>query len=65
MAGLENVNKALQLNPTYVDALVYKGLLLRQQALVEKDRAKQLQLIDDATALQKQAIELRKKGGAS
>lgn len=65
MAGLENVDKALQLNPTYVDALVYKGLLLRQQALVEKDRAKQLQLIDDATALQKQAIELRKKGGAS
>lgn len=65
MAGLENVDKALQLNPTYVDALIYKGLLLRQQALVEKDRAKQLQLIDDATALQKQAIELRKKGGAS
>ncbi len=64
-AGLENVDKALQLNPTYVDALIYKGLLLRQQALVEKDRAKQLQLIDDATALQKQAIELRKKGGAS
>ncbi len=64
-AGLENVNKALQLNPSYVDALVYKGLLLRQEALVEKDRAKQLQLIDEATALQKQAIELRKKTGAS
>jgi tetratricopeptide (TPR) repeat protein len=63
--GLENVNKALQLNPTYVDALVYKGLLFRQQALVEKDRAKQLQLIDEATALQKKAIELRKKTGAT
>jgi tetratricopeptide (TPR) repeat protein len=63
--GLENVNKALQLNPSYVDALVYKGLLFRQQALVEKDRAKQLQLLDDATALQKKAIELRKKTGAT
>jgi tetratricopeptide (TPR) repeat protein len=63
--GLENVNNALQLNPSYVDALVYKGLLYRQQALVEKDRAKQLQLLDDAGALQKQAIELRKKTGAS
>ena len=63
--GLENVNKALQLNPSYVDALIYKGLLLRQQALVEKDRAKQLQLLDEAGKLQKQAIELRKKTGAT
>lgn len=65
MLGLENVNRALQLNPGYVDALIYKGLLFRQQALVEKDRAKQLQLLDEAGALQKQAIELRKKAGAS
>ncbi len=63
--GLQNVDKALQLNPSYVDALVYKGLLFRQQALVEKDRAKQLELLDEATALQKRAIELRKKTGAS
>ena len=63
--GMENVNKALQLNPEYIDAMIYKGLLLRVQATVEKDRAKQLQLIDDASKLQKQAIELRKKGGAS
>jgi tetratricopeptide (TPR) repeat protein len=63
--GLENVNKALQLNPSYVDALIYKNLLLRQEALVEKDRAKQLQLLDEAGTLQKQAIELRKKTGAS
>jgi tetratricopeptide (TPR) repeat protein len=64
MLGLQNVDKALQLNPSYVDALVYKGLLLRQQALVEKDRAKQMQLIDEATELQKKAIELRKKGAS-
>jgi tetratricopeptide (TPR) repeat protein len=65
MQGLENVNKALQLNPSYVDALIYKGLLFRQQALVEKDRAKQLELLDEAGALQKKAIEMRKKTGAS
>lgn len=65
LKGLENVNRALQLNPSYVDALVYKGLLLRQQALVEKDRAVQLRLLDEAGTLQKQAIELRKKTGAS
>ena len=59
------MNKALQLNPSYVDALIYKNLLLRQEALVEKDRAKQLQLLDEANVLQKQAIELRKKTGAS
>ncbi len=63
--GLQNVDKALQLNPNYVDAIIYKGLLYRQQALVEKDRAKQLQLLDDAGTLQKKAIELRKKTGAS
>lgn len=62
--GLDNVNKALQLNPGYIDALIYKGLLFRVQATVEKDRAKQLQLIDEASKLQKQAIELRKKGAA-
>ena len=63
--GLENVNKALELNPSYVDALIYKGLLFRQQALVEKDRTVQLKLLDDATELQKRAVEMRKKTGAS
>jgi tetratricopeptide (TPR) repeat protein len=61
MSGLENSEKALKLNPTYVDALVYKGLLLRQEADVEKNPAKLKQLMDEAGELQKKAIELRKK----
>jgi tetratricopeptide (TPR) repeat protein len=61
MSGLENSDKALQLNPGYVEALVYKGLLLRQEADVEKDKKKQQNLIDEAGDLQKKAIELRKK----
>ncbi|MBP1604003.1 MAG: putative system TPR-repeat lipoprotein, partial [Acidobacteria bacterium] len=39
--GLEAANKALELNPNYIDALVYKGLILRSQALIEKEPSKQ------------------------
>ena len=35
--GLEAVDKAIQLKPDYMEALVYKGLLLRLQATIEKD----------------------------
>ena len=35
--GLEAVDKALKLNPDYVEALTYSGLLLRNQAAMEKD----------------------------
>jgi tetratricopeptide (TPR) repeat protein len=59
--GLEAVDKALSLKPDYVDALTYKGLLLRQLALVEKDPAKQQQLIKDAAALADKANDLRRK----
>jgi hypothetical protein len=43
------VDHALQLKPDYVEAIVYKGLLLRLQANLEKDPAKQQQLLKDAT----------------
>ena len=39
--GMDAVENALQIKPEYVDALVYKGLLLRLQATIEKDPAKQ------------------------
>ena len=35
--GLASVNKALEIKPDYVEAMTYKGLLLRTQALIEKD----------------------------
>ena len=37
MDGLAAVNKALEIKPDYVEAMTYKGLLLRTQALIEKD----------------------------
>lgn len=59
--GMENIDKALQLKPDYVDALVYKGLLLRLQAPLEKDPAKQQELLKQATALSDKANDLRKQ----
>lgn len=59
--GLEAVNKALQIKGDYMEALVYKGLLLRVQANMEKDATKQASLIKEATALKDQAEEIKKK----
>ena len=59
--GLAAVEKAIQLRPEYMEALVYKGLLLRTQANLEKEPAKQQALLREATQLQEQADEIRKK----
>ena len=62
--GLEAANKAIELNPNYIDALVYKGLILRSQALIEKEPSKQNALIAEATQLRDKAEALRKKKAA-
>ena len=62
--GLEAANKALELNANYIDALVYKGLILRSQALIEKEPSKQNALIAEATQLRDKAEALRKKKAA-
>ena len=59
--GLEAVEKALKLNPDYVDAVAYKGLLLRNQAAIEKDAARQKALLQEANQLQERAAGLKKK----
>src|SRR5829696_1197701 len=41
MKGIAAEDRALQLNPNYIDALVYKNILLRQQANLEKEPDKQ------------------------
>jgi tetratricopeptide (TPR) repeat protein len=61
MKGIEQVDKALQLKPDYMEALTYKNLLLRLQANLEKDPAKQASLIKEADRLRDQALELKKK----
>jgi tetratricopeptide (TPR) repeat protein len=63
--GLEADDQALKIKSDYVEAIVYKGLLLRLQANVEKDPAKQQALLKQAEALQEQAKELQKKAGAT
>ena len=58
--GLASVDKALQIKPDYVEAMTYKGLLLRTQALIEKDPKKQQELIKEGTALSDKANAMRK-----
>jgi tetratricopeptide (TPR) repeat protein len=59
--GLEATDKALKLNADYVDALTYKNILLRMAANLEKDRAKQADLLKQADQLRDRATELNKK----
>ncbi len=59
--GLDAANKALSLNAEYPDALTAKNLLLRSQALVEKDPGRQQALLKEANAIYEKAMELRKR----
>ena len=59
--GLAAVDKALALNADYVEALTYRGLLLRIDAAMEKDAARQKALLDEAKQLQEKAVALKKK----
>jgi tetratricopeptide (TPR) repeat protein len=62
--GMEAVDKAISLKPDYREALVYKNLLLRSQALLETDSNKQQALIKQADALRDKAEEMRKQKAA-
>lgn len=59
--GIEAENKALSLNPDYVDAMIYKNILLRHQARLEKDRSVQERLLKEADQIRDKAMELNKK----
>ena len=59
--GLQAVDKAMQLKSDYATAMTFRGLLLRQQARIEKDQAKIKQLLDEAEELSRKANELVKK----
>jgi len=61
---MEAVDRALQIKPDYIDALVYKGLLLRLQANLESNGDKQKELLKQAEQLSNQANDLRKKKAA-
>jgi protein TonB len=59
-AGIAAEDRALTYNPDYMDAMVYKNILLRHQARYETDSARQAQLIAEADALRNRAMELNK-----
>jgi tetratricopeptide (TPR) repeat protein len=64
--GIAAEDKALELNPNYVDAMIVKNILLRHQANAEtKDPARQKQLIQQADELRTKAIALQKGAKAA
>src|SRR5215471_16209570 len=65
MKGLAMEDKALGLNPDYMEAITYKNILLRLEAHDEKDPAKQKLLLDEADKLRNKVIDAqnRKKTG--
>ena len=64
MSGLEAVDKALDLRDGYVEALIYKGILLRLQANTETDLEIQQALIAEADELRDSAEDIRKREAA-
>jgi tetratricopeptide (TPR) repeat protein len=65
LRGIEVEDKAIELNPNYFEAMIYKGILLRQQANLEKDRTVQLRLLDEADKIKAKAEGLQKKAQAA
>ena len=63
LKGIEAEDKALAINPEFYEAMVFKNILLRFEANVETDQAKQKALIAQADELQAKGIELQKKQG--
>ena len=61
MAGLDASDRALALNDRYVDALIYKNILLRMQANDTEDLDEQSALIAEADELRGMAEQLQKE----
>jgi len=61
LTGIAAEDKALAINPEYYEALIFKNILLRLQANVEKDPATQKRLISEADDLKRKGDEVQKK----
>ena len=64
-SGVDAVDKAISLKGDYMEALVYKNLLLRLQANLEKNPARQQQLLREADTFRNRAEDLRKAKAAA
>jgi len=61
MKGLGMEDKALSLNPDYMEAMTYKNILLRLEANGEKDPKRQKELLDEADRLRNKVIDAQNK----
>jgi len=59
--GLTCINKALEIRPTYFDAMEYENLLWREKAKFEKDEKAKNELIRQADIVAQKALALRLK----
>ena len=57
--GLKAEDRALEADPDYIEALVYKNIMLRTQAAAETDPATREALIRDADSLRNRALQLQ------
>lgn len=63
--GLAAEDRVLAADPDYIEALVYKNLLLRTQATLETDAGLQAALLHEADTLRNRALELQRARPAS
>ena len=64
LRGIAAEDKAIALNPNYPEAMIYKNILLRQQANTEKDPAVQRALIAQAEDLRAKGIAIQKRANS-
>ena len=62
-SGIAASDRALALNPDYIDALTYKNILLRMQGNMETDLTRRQALHAEADGLRNRAMELAKARG--
>ena len=58
--GQEELDKALELNEKYVDALIYRNLLLREEAKLEPDARRRAELTEQANAIRDKALDVKR-----
>jgi hypothetical protein len=59
--GLVSLTKALEIRPTYFDAMEYQNLLWREKAKFESDETAKADLIRQADLVSQKALALRLK----
>jgi tetratricopeptide (TPR) repeat protein len=59
--GLSSLSKALEIRPTYFDAMEYQNLLWREKAKFEKDEKAKAELISQADRVSMKALALKLK----